>query len=229
MCYRYRCKLILIQFNSDSYLNFMHADPMTTMRRNYYNSTLIPEIASIGTSPPSKLGITVTSILVPLCVVALCTIAGICILLKLFLIRKRKKERFIANQVNQAYYEVIDPIYEMVPSTKSENLTQDNFGITAMSNDAYTCNIHSQETKCSHGPPLDFNSSSNEAYVPSEIILSMQNNSSYQAASQWQFMTSTLTIGESESPTNCKKHQCYNKQSMENIQQTELLCSSDKI
>ena len=206
-----------------------------TMIRNY--STLISEISSIGTSPPSKLGITVTvtSILVPLCVVALCTVAGfagICILLKLKLIRKQQQECSTANEVNQMYYEVIDPIiYETVqPSTKSENLTQDNFGITTMSNDAYICNIHSQETKCHHSPPLDFNASSNEAYIPSEkIILSMQNNSSYQAASQWQFMTTTLTIGESEGLP--KKHQCCNKQSIriENIQQAELLCSSDKI
>ena len=210
----------------------MHADPTTTvtMIRNY--STLISEIF-IGTSPPSKLGITVTSILVPLCLLALCTVAGfagICILLKLKLIRERQRESFTANGVNQTYYEVMDPIYETVPSTKSENLTQDNSRITTMSNDAYTCKIHSQETKCSHNPPLDFNASSNEAYVPSEkVVLSMQNNSSYQAASQWQVMTTTLTVGESEGPT--KKHQCCNKQSIriENIQQVELLCGSDKI
>jgi hypothetical protein len=187
------------------------------MVRNY--STLFSEIPSIGTNPPSKLGITVTLILVPLCVVVLCTVAGfagICILLKL---REHQQERSMADEVNQTHYEVIDPIYETIPSTKSENLIQDNFGITAMSNDAYN-NIHSQETKCCHSPPLDFNPSSNEAYVPSEkILLSMQNNSSYLAASQ--FMT---TVRESEGPA--KKHQCYDKQSIENIQQTEVVCSS---
>ena len=126
------------------------------MRVNY--STPISEIPSIGTSQPSKLGITVTLILVPLCVLALivCTIiAGICILLKLNLIRKQQKEASIANEVNQPCYEVIaiDPIYETVPSTESDNLALDNFGITTMSNDAYT-KIHSPEKKCRHSPPL---------------------------------------------------------------------------
>jgi hypothetical protein len=196
----------------------MHIDPTTTIR-----NTEIPSesVLTTGTSPPSKLSITL--IVIPLCVLVLCTVAGfagICILLKLNLIRKRLKESSIANQVNQTYYEIIDPIYETIPSTDSRNLTQD-FGITTMSNDAYN-NIHSQEAMCCHSPPLDFNASSNEAYVPGEkVILPMQNNSSYLAASQ--FMT---TVMESEGPT--KKHQCYDKQSIENIQQTEVLCSSVK-
>ena len=118
--------------------------------------------------------------------------AGICILS--LLIWKKRKESSITNEINQTstYYEVIDPIYETVPSTESENLTKDNFGITTMSNDAYN-SIHSQETKCRHSPcaPLDFNTSSNEAYVPSEkvIVLSMQHNSSYQAAPQFSMIT----------------------------------------
>jgi hypothetical protein len=108
------------------------------------DSSLISEITSesvltTGTSPPSKLSITL--ILIPLCVLTLCTIvgfAGICVLLKLNLIRKRKKEGSIANEVNQTCYEVIDPIYETIPSsTEPENLTQDNFGITMVRNDAY--------------------------------------------------------------------------------------------
>ena len=202
-----------------------NTDPITTMRVNY--STPISEIPSIGTSPPSKLDITVALILVPLCVLALivCIIAGICIKLKRKLIRKQQREASIANEVNQPCYEVIaidhDPIYETVPCTESENLTLDNFGITTMNDDAYT-KIHSQETKCRQSPPLDFNASSNEAYIPSEK-LSMQNNNSYQAASLWQFMTA---VTESEGPS--KKHKCSDKQSIENIQQVELLCSSVK-
>ena len=194
------------------------------MRVNY--GTLISEIPSNGTlsSPPtsSKIGVTVTLIVTPLCVLALCTIivgfAGICILLKLKLIRKQRRERSIANEVNQSCYEVIDPIYETVPSTESEKL---GLGITTMSNDAYT-KIHSQETKCRQSPPLDFNASSNEAYIPSEK-LSMQNNNSYQAASPWQFMTA---VTESEGPS--KKHKHSDKQSIENIRQVEVLCSSIK-
>ncbi|MCG8624214.1 MAG: hypothetical protein MJE68_19745 [Proteobacteria bacterium] len=147
--------------------------------------------------------------------------AGICILLKLNLIRKQRRERSIANEVNQSCYEVIDPIYETVPSTESEKLTLDNFGITTMSNDAYT-KIHSPEKKCHHSPPLDFNASSNEAYIPSEK-LSMQNNNSYQATSPWQFMTA---VTESEGPS--KNRGCNDKQIIENIQQVELLCSSVK-
>jgi hypothetical protein len=178
------------------------------MRRNYYSTIIVSEIPSesvlaTGTRPPRKLSISL--IMIPLCALALSIsaagFAGICILLKL---RKHQNERSMADEVNQTYYEVIDPIYETVPSTKSDNVTQDNFGITTMSNDAYN-NIHSQETMCCHSPPLHFNASSNEAYVPSEkVILSMQNNSSYQAASQ--FIT---TVMESEGPT--KKHQCYGK------------------
>ena len=103
-----------------------------------------------------------------------------------------------------------------------------------MSNDAYTCNIHSQETKCSHGPPLDFNASSNE--VPSEkVILSMQNNSSYQAASQWQFMTTSYfnhrRVGrpyqKTRDPVLQQTELLYIR--IENIQRAELLCGSDKI
>lgn len=185
----------------------MHAAPIDTM-------------GSIGTSPPSKLGIIVTSILVPLCILALCTIvglAGVCILLK---IRKQRKERAMADEVNQPCYEVIDPIYETIPSTES---TPDYFGIATMSNDAYT---RSRETKCYHSPPVDFNTSSNisEAYVPNEkVLLSMQNNSSYQAAPPLKYMAAVM---ESEDPT--EKRQCYDKQSIENIQQTELLCGSVK-
>ena len=64
---------------------------------------------SIGKNPPSKLGIIVTSILVPLCILSLCTIlvgfAGICILLK------KRKERSLASEVNQPCYEVIYRLY----------------------------------------------------------------------------------------------------------------------
>ena len=200
-----------------------NTDPITTMRVNY--STPISEIPSIGTSPPSKLGITVALILVPLCVLALivCIIAGICILLKQKLIQKQQREASIANEVNQPCYEMIaiDPIYEIVPCTESENLTLDNFGITTMNDDAYT-KIHSPEKKCRHSPPLDFNASGNETYIPSEKV-AMQNNSSYQAASPWQFMTA---VTESEGPS--KKRKCCDKQSIENIQQVELLCNSVK-
>jgi hypothetical protein len=149
------------------------------MRRNY--STVVSEIPSesvltTGTRPPSKLQFNITLIV---SVLAPCTIvgfAGICILLlvKLNLMWKQKKERSIANEVNQTYNdsEVIDPIYETIPSTEPENLTQDNFGITMMRNDAYVYNnIHSQETKCCHSPPVDFNISNNEAYVPSEKVI----------------------------------------------------------
>ena len=117
---------------------YIHLDPVTTMKRNY-GGTLTSEIPSIGASSPS-LVIIVTSILVPLCVLALCTVvgfAGICILLNLYLIRKQRKECSTANEVNQTCYEVIDPIYETVPSTESKSITQDNFGITMMSNEAY--------------------------------------------------------------------------------------------
>ena len=111
----------------------------------------------------------------------------------------------------------IDSIYETIPSTES---TLDYLGVATMSNDAYT---HSQETKCCHSPPaVDFNASSNDAYVPSEkVLLSMQNNSSYQVASPRQFMA---TVTETQSEGSTKKHQCCDKQSIENIQQTDLLC-----
>ena len=45
-------------------------------------------------------------------------------------------------------------------------------------------------------------------YPSEKVLLSMQNNSSYQAASPWQFMA---TVMESEGPT--KKHQSCDKQS----------------
>jgi hypothetical protein len=155
------------------------------MRRRY-NTSLISEIPSesvlaTGTSPPiSKLN-NITLIVIPLvCVLALCAVAGfagICILLKLSLIWKQQNERSVATEVNQTNYEDIHPVYETIPSTKSEKFTQGNFGITMMSN---------------------------EAYVSSEkVILSMQNNSSYLSASQ--FMTFTrATVTESGGPT--KKH-----------------------
>ena len=148
----------------------MHLGPRTTMRRNY--TTFISEIPSgsiltIGTSSPSKQSIIIL-ILVPLCVLVLCTVAGfagICILLKLNLIQKQRKECSTANEVKQPCYEVIDPIYETIPSTESENLTRVNFGIAMMRNDAYAYNnIHSQKKKCHQSPLLDFNVSRNEAY-----------------------------------------------------------------
>ena len=182
----------------------MYLEPTTTMRRSY--SSLVSKIPSEsilttgpGISLPIASKLNITLILLPLSVFALCMVAGlagICILS--LLIWKKRKENSIANEINQTstYYEVIDPIYETVPSTESENLT-DNFGITTTSNDAYN-SIHSQEKKCRHSPPLDFNTSSNEAYVPSEkvIALSMQHNSSYQTAAQFSMIT------ESEGPTD---------------------------
>ena len=175
----------------------MHLDPTTTMRRSY--SSLVSKLpsesiltTSPGISPPIASKLNITLILLPLSVFALCMVAGfagICILS--LLIWKKRKKSSIANEINQTYYEVIDPIYETVPSTESDNL-----GITTTSNDAYN-SIHSSEKKCHHSPPLDFNTSSNEAYVPSEkvIVLSMQHNSSYQAAPQFSMIT------ESEGPT----------------------------
>ena len=154
----------------------MLLDPTTSMRGNYttvISETFSESVFPTGTSPaPNKLSI--TSIVIPLCVLALCTIvgfAGICILLKLNLIQKQRRERSIANEVNhdQPCYEVIDPIYETIPSTESENLTQVNFGITMMRNEAYA--THSQEKKCSHSLPLDFNVSRNEAYDTSENLM----------------------------------------------------------
>ena len=176
-------------------------------------------ISSIGTSLPSKLGIIVTSILAPLCILALCTIvgfAGICILLKLYLIRKQRKERSTANEVNQPCYEVIDPIYEAIPSTAAES-TPDYFGIATMSNDAYTLMLRRLNAVTVHQwiSMLQAMERMKKYYH--------QCNSSHQVASPWQFMA---TVTESEGPT--KKHQCCDKQSIENIQQTELLCGSVK-
>ena len=152
----------------------MHLDPTTTKRGNYttvISETFSKSVLATGTSPaPNKLSITL--IVIPLCVLVLCTIvgfAGICILLKLNLIRKQQQERSKANEVNQPCYEVTDPIYETIPSTESENLTQVNFGITMMRNNAYA--THSQEKRCSHSPPLDFNVSRNEAYDTSELLI----------------------------------------------------------
>ena len=200
------------------------------------NSTLTYDVSEsvLATGmTPHKLNITL--ILIPLCIVVICAaagFAGICMLLKLNLIRKQQNETSIsANEVNQTYYEIIDPIYEAIPATESEKSTQINFGITMMSNDAY-----SQETnlKCCHSQALDFNTSSNEAYLSNEKLMSMQNNSSYQAATLVQcnnpmtVTAITVTVAESEGPT--KEHQCYEKQStcMENIQQADILCSSVK-
>ena len=137
-----------------------------TMRRSYstVTVTVISEIPSEsilttgpgpGISPPNKLSILTV---VPLSVLALCMVAGfagICILLKTW---NQRKENCMANEVNQTYHEVIDPIYETIPSTESKTLTQDNFKITMMSN---------------------------EAYASSEKVISMQNNSSYLSASQF--------------------------------------------
>ena len=155
-----RCKLKIL----NNEFRFMHLlGPTTAIRRDLISEMPSESVLTTETSPPSKLNITL--IVIPLCILALCTVvgfAGICILLKLNLILKQRKERSIANEVNQPCYEVIDPIYEAIPSTAAES-TPDYFGIATMSNDAYT---HSQEKKCRHSPPADFNASSNEAYVP---------------------------------------------------------------
>ena len=89
----------------------MLLDPTISMRGNYttvISETFSESVLAAGASPPN-----ITLIVIPLCALALCTIvgfAGICILLKLNLIRKQRKERSIANEINQPCYEVIDPI-----------------------------------------------------------------------------------------------------------------------
>lgn len=195
--------------------------------RNGYSSTFahmskIPteSVVTVGTSSQ-----TIALTLTPLIVLGLCMLAAFLVIctLKLNLIRKKQKESSTARALNQPYYEIIDPIYETINNAKSDDNTRDNFPM--MSNNAYN-NIHPQDMKCCHSPSLELEEidvSSNEAYVPSERIISMQNNSSYQAAPLLN-NPMTIIIAVSESPT--KKHQCYKKQSIENIQQTdsELLC-----
>ena len=173
-------------------------------------------ISAIETSPPAQ---NIRSYLIPLYVLAsigLCLSVGIaatCILLKLSLIQKRQKERTLAREVNQDHYEIIDPIYETI----NNDSTQNNFGmqVTMISNDAYE-NIRSLETKCNSCASLGIEASVNEAYTLNEMLI--QKNNSYEAA---QHLNNSPFKTDSEDPTD--KHQCYEKQSMENIQPTEVL------
>ena len=165
------------------------------------------EILVIGANPPKQ---TIALFLIPVYVfgaIGLCTLAVFAsgyIILKLRFIRKQRKESSTLKEVNQTYYEIIDPIYDTIPTTESETSTPDNVGITTMSNDAYN-NIHSWETKCCQGPAPDFNTSSNEAYAPSEKLLSMQSNSSYQAAAPLQAINPMITVADSESEGSIQK------------------------
>ena len=87
------------------------------------SETFSESVLAAGTSPaPNKLSITL--IVIPLCMcLPLCMIvrfAGVCILQKLNLIRKQRKERSIRSEVIKPCYEVIDPIYETIRSIESE-------------------------------------------------------------------------------------------------------------
>lgn len=208
-------------------LNY-HADP-TIMEKNYSRTLVniydVSKILDVEASPPKQI-ITVTLVLIPFYVLAMIGFCLLAVFATVYIVLKLRKQQICAgaNEVidNQMYYDTIDPIYERIPTPESESSTQDNFGITAMSNDAYN-NIHSQETKCCHSPALlDFNISNNEAYVPGEKLISMQDNSSYQAATLLQCRAVAVSEGST------KKHQHYEKQTIENIQQkdSELSCNS---
>ena len=74
--------------------------------------------------------------------------------------RKQKKEGTIASEVQQAYYENMNPIYETMNNEKSDDshTGNNNFGMhldTMTSNEsAYYENSHSRETKCCHNTSI---------------------------------------------------------------------------
>ena len=182
-------------------------DPTTTT--TLVSISDVSEIEDIGANLPKQ---AIALFLIPVYVLAaigLCTLAVFAsgyIILKLRFIRKQRKESSTLKEVNQTYYEIIDPIYDTIPTTESETSTPDNVGITTMSNDAYN-NIHSWETKCCQGPAPDFNTSSNEAYAPStsEKLVSMQSNNSYQAVAPLQVINPMTTVADSESEGSTQK------------------------
>ena len=193
-------------------------------------STVTPDDDVKTTSAEAGMSLILIYALAASMAVGLCILAGVIIgcIYKLTLHLKRGKPAMefeggaitdsstSQREVNYGYYEVIDPIYEVINTGSNHFGTQINM-IMMENNDAYE-NIKFKET-ASHAPEgIDVAESDNEAYVQIAIEPTMEHNNSYQAS----HFNLNFFVSQKELTVTGTQN-CYDKQSMgklKNIQQT---------